>query len=265
MRKALIVLSTLLAAAAASAAQFSDFYVIPVAAHAPGANGTTWRTDVAIQNIQTVPINVDMELIETGEGLTNNINPVGTTTTVPPGASVILPDVLNGFRGLASSTGALLVGADKAFAITSRTYNQTANGTLGQTVSASGDVAANGSDDGSTLYIPGLVQNANFRTNLGVVMSAAASPMAVTVTVNGGTRMFIVPAGVTEHVQFPVTSVSPSSFDASGAVVRITDGTGTVVAYGSVVDNRTGDASFISGGMAAAGAVAPLSLLLHRQ
>jgi len=260
MKKILPILLTFVAAAA-SAAQFSDFYVIPVAAHAPGANGTTWRTDVAIQNFQTTPISVDMELVETGEGLTNNINPVGTTVTVPAGASVLLPDVLNNYRGLASSSGALLVGADKAFAITSRTYNLTPAGTLGQTVSASGDVAT-GND--TPLYIPGLVQNAKFRTNLGLVMSATSQPLNVSVTVNGGTKTFTVQPGVTTHVQFPVSAVSPSNFDAAGAVVMITSGTGTVIAYGSVVDNGTGDASFISGGSAGTSAASPLRALLTR-
>ena len=260
MKNALALLCTLVAAVA-SAAQFSDFYVIPAAAHAPGVNGTTWRTDVAIQNFQTTPININMALVETGEGLTNNVNPVGSPVVVPAGTTVILPDVLNNYRGLASSSGALLVGGDKAFAITSRTYNLTAAGTLGQTVSASGDVA---SDMNTVLYLPGLVQNAKFRTNIGLVMSAGAQALAVSVTVNNGTRTFIVQPGVTTHVQFPATTVSPSSFDAAGGTVMITAGTGTVVAYASVVDDGTGDASFIAGGSTAAGGVSPLRDLMTR-
>jgi hypothetical protein len=258
MRNALVLFCTLIAAGA-SAAQFSDFYVIPVAAHAPGANNTTWRTDVAIQNFQSAPVSVDLALVESGEGLTNNVNPVGTTVVVPAGATVIVPDVLNNYRGLAASSGALLVGGDKAFAITSRTYDLTPNGTLGQTVNASGDVATGGS---SALYLPGLVQNAKFRTNLGLVMSATAQPLNVSVTLNGGTRTFVVQPGVTTHIQFPASSVSSSAFDAGGAVVQITGGTGTVISYASVVDNGTGDASFISGGAAAAGSVQSLRQLL---
>src|SRR5512142_2722692 len=261
MRKLLVILFTF-AAAAASAAQFRDFYVIPVAAHAPGAKGTVWRTDVAIQNIQTTPVTVELALVESGEGLSDNIQPVGSSVTVPAGATVMLADVLNNFRGQASSSGALLVGGDKAFAVTSRTYNQTPAGTLGQTVTAAGDVATDGTDDASTLFIPGIVQNSAFRTNLGLLMSATNKPLTVSVSVNGASRTFTVQPGLTTHIQFPVTSVATAPFDASGAVVKIVDGSGTVVAYGSVVDNGTGDASFISGGTASAGSIQPLKLLL---
>ncbi|HSP34497.1 MAG TPA: hypothetical protein VLU46_09300 [Thermoanaerobaculia bacterium] len=261
MRKLFVILCTFVAAAV-SAAQFRDFYVIPVAAHAPGANNTDWRTDVAIQNIQSTPVAIEMALVESGEALSDNIQPVGTTVTVAAGQTVILRDVLNNYRGRASASGALLVGGDKAFAITSRTYNQTPAGTLGQTVAAFGDVATDGSDDGSTLFIPGLVQNSAFRTNLGLLMSATSKPMTVSVMVNGATRMFTVQPGVTTHIQFPVTSVATAPFDAAGAVVKIVDGSGTVIGYASVVDNGTGDASFISGGTAAAGSVQSLRLLL---
>ncbi|MEO8035248.1 MAG: hypothetical protein ABI837_12510 [Acidobacteriota bacterium] len=252
--------------AVASAAQVTDFYVIPAASHAPGANGTSWRTDMSIQNIQSVPVVIDIAVVESGEGLLDNVFSV-TTVTVPAGGNMTLSDVLNNHRGRAQTTGALLVGGDHAFALTSRTYNATANGTLGQTVSASGDVA---SDDSSTLYIPGLVQNGAFRTNVGLLMSATSAPLTVMLTINGangsalGSRTFTVPAGATTHVQFPVTSTAPAPFDAGGAVVTVTGGIGTVIAYASVVDNFTGDASFISGGSAGPGGTSSLRQLLTR-
>jgi hypothetical protein len=276
MRKTFFLALCTFIAIGAPAAQFHDFYVIPVAAHSAGANGTSWRTDVSIQNIQSTPVTVEFAIVESGEGLLDNTFPVAvdasgaSTVTVPAGGSVTITDVLKNHRGRAETTGALLAGGDKAFAVTSRTYNATANGTLGQTVSAAGDVASDGSTAASTLFIPGLVQNASFRTNLGLVMSAAAVPLTVTVTINGasgsalGTRTFSVAAGVTTHVQFPATSVAAAPFDTAGAIVRIAGGTGTVVSYASVVDNGTGDASFISGGAANAGDVSPLLAALKR-
>jgi hypothetical protein len=276
MRKTFFFALCTLIAIGASAAQFHDFYVIPVAAHAPGANGTSWRTDVSIQNIQSTPVTVEFAIVESGEGILDNTFAVAvdasgaSTVTVPAGGSMTLIDLLKNHRGRAETTGALLVGGDKAFAVTSRTYNATANGTLGQTVSAAGDIASDGSDAASTLFIPGLAQNASFRTNLGLVMSAAAMPLTVTVTINGasgstlGTRTFNVAAGLTTHVQFPATSVAAAPFDTAGAVVRIIDGSGTVVSYASVVDNASGDASFISGGTANAGDVSPLLSVLKR-
>jgi hypothetical protein len=277
MRKILFAFFVASIALGASAAQFSNFYVIPVAAHVTGANGTSWRTDLSIQNIQDSPVTVEIAVVESGEGLLDNVFPVAvgpdnaSSITVAAGGSVTLRDVLQNHRGRSETSGALLVGGDKAFAITSRTYDVTSSGgTFGHTVAAATDIASTAGADDATLFIPGIVQNAAFRTNLGLLMAAGAEPMTVTVRVNGadggaiGTRSFTVTPGVTTHVQFGAPTVAPSAFDAGGAIVRITGGTGTVVAYAAVVDNLTGDASFISGGTAGAGAASPLRTLLAR-
>ena len=131
--------------------------------------------------------------------------------------------------------------------------------------------SSDGSGSSSTLYLPGLVQNSGYRTNIGLLMSASPAPLTVSVAIDDGdggtlgTRSFTVQPGVTSHVQFPATSVASATFDAAGAVVRITGGTGTVIAYSSVVDNATGDASYVGGGTAASGAVASMKLLMLRQ
>lgn len=275
MRNTLLITLSLLISAAASAAQFRDFYVIPVAAHAAGANGTSWRTDVSLFNIQPDPVTVTFAVVESGEGLLDNVFPVAVGTagassvTVPAGGSMILADVLKDHRGRAETSGALLIEGDKPFAVTSRTYNVTANGTVGQTVAPATDIAAETSDDTSTLFIPGLVSNGSFRTNLGLLMTAS-TPMTVTVLVDGadggslGTRTFNVAPGMSTQVQFPVTSFAPAPFNAAGAIVRITGGAGSLVAYASLVDNRTGDASFIPGGMMASGGGASLRAVLER-
>lgn len=275
MRKLVFVALFIFAAAGAPAAPFSTLYVIPVAAHAPGQNGTVWRTDVSIQNIQADPVTIEFAVIESGEGLSGNVFPVvvatstgGTTVTVPPGGSVTLYDILKAHRGRPSTVGALLLGGDKPFAVTSRTFDQTSNGTLGQAVAAIPDGATDQAGAPSTLYIPGLVQNGAFRTNLGLVMSGSTA-MTVSVTINGangaalGSRTFTVLPGVTNQVQFSALSVAPATFDVAGAVIRISAGQGSVIAYASIVDNQTGDASFISGGTAVAGtATQSLSRLL---
>ena len=266
-----------LVATGAFAAQFHDFYVIPVAAHTEGSDGASWRTDVSIQNIQATPVTIEFAVVESGEGLFDNVAPVAvgpdgaSSVTIPAGASRTLTDVLDHHRGRAATTGALLVGGDQEFAMTSRTYSRTPAGTVGQTVAAASDVAFDGSDRSSTLYLPGLAQNGVFRTNIGMLISATTVPLTVTVTIDGedgsalGSRTFTVQPGATTHVQFSARSVASATFAAAGAVIRISDGSGTVIASASVVDNATGDASFINGGAAAAGAATPLSRLLARQ
>src|SRR5688572_10083439 len=88
----------------------ADFYIVPVAGHVNGLGGSVWRTDLAIHNFQTSPVTIEMSLIETGEGLTDNVFPIevggATSFTVAAGATRVLSDVLAGHRGRTSASGA---------------------------------------------------------------------------------------------------------------------------------------------------------------
>jgi hypothetical protein len=259
-------LSIVFCSAAASAQQaYSDLYVIPIAGHTPGANGTNWMSNLAIQNFQTSPLTVQIVVIESGS-MTDNVYPLATaasngSVTVPAGGSAMLKDLLNDHRGLTSTTGALLVGADRPFALTSRTYSMTPDGdTVGQTVPGAGSFLDNTLSPinlaAAVAYVPGLVQNGEFRTNLGFVAanasgSGGAMTMSVTLRNAGGavtgTRAFSVPAGAILQMQFSARELSAGNFDVAGAEFRITSGSGAVVPYASVIDNRTADAVFVSG------------------
>src|SRR4029079_6415847 len=87
-----VVLCTLIATSAA-ASQVRDFYVIPVVAHTTGQNGTAWRTDASIQNIQSTEITVDMSLVASGEGLLDNVVAL-PSVTIPAGGSTTIADIL---------------------------------------------------------------------------------------------------------------------------------------------------------------------------
>ncbi|MGA8807617.1 MAG: hypothetical protein WB973_07040, partial [Thermoanaerobaculia bacterium] len=98
--------------------------------------------------------------------------------------------------------------------------------------------------------------NAQFRTNIGFVAgngSSSGQPMSVQVTIRNsagsavGTRAFSIPGGAFTHVQFSISSVAPATFDIAGAEVTITQGSGAVVPYASVVDNGSADAVFVLG------------------
>lgn len=262
MRTRLVTaVALLLVCSAAYANHYSDFYVIPVAAHTNGVNGTRWMTDIAIQNFQSTPLAVELALIESGEGSTDNVFPIGDSVTVPANGSVMLSDVLNGHRGLAGVAGAILIGSDRPFAVTSRTFSMTPDGnTIGQTVPPVRDFIDNtfGSTDlaNAVAYVPGIVDNAKFRSNLGAVLGngSLSSDLVVTVTLRGangavaGTRTITVAPGNFTHLQFNARSVLGSApMDIGSAEFRITSGSGAVVPYASVIDNATADAVFISG------------------
>lgn len=269
IRTSIIAMITVWACTSAYAAHYSDLYVIPVVSHTAGQYGTNWMSDVAIQNFAAAPLTVQLIFIASGEGRLDNVTPVITGTvngsvTVPAGASVLLKDVLAGMPGIDSAIGSLILGGDRPFAVTSRAYSMTPDGnTIGQTVPPSANFlnVTEGSTDLSTAvaYIPGLIQNDRFRTNLGLVVANATgfnSVLNVTVTVRNaagttvGTRQITVGPGAVTHLQFPVRSLNgagTASFDIGSAEFRITQGSGSVVPYASVIDNQTADAVFVTG------------------
>ena len=256
----------LVIAAAAHANHYADFYVLPAAAHTTGVNGARWMTDVAIQNFQSTPLTVQLAIIESGEGNSDNVFPISTgaastTATVPAGGSVLLRDILNSHRGLSSVTGAILIGSDRPFAVTSRTFSMTPDGnTIGQTVPPARDFIDNtiGRTDLATAvaYVPGLIDNPSFRTNLGAVIGngSSSADLVVNVTVRSadgttaGTRTITVAPGNFTHLQFDVRSIIGARvMDIGSAEFRITAGNGAVVPYASVIDNQTADAVFVAG------------------
>ena len=258
----LVLLLAAVAAPAAMANHFADLYVIPAAIHSTTANGTTFLSDLGIQNFSGSPLEVSVLFIQSGEGSSENVSALVSKAlpngrvTVPAGGSVILRDILDGFDGPPNPFGALIVSAPRAFAVISRAYSPaTGGGSYGQTVPPVRDFIENQLGDtanaGAVAYVPGLTHNANFRTNFGFVAGAGRTPMTIEVTLkaaNGtplGTRGFVVPANQFLHTQFSSVSVANVNYDAAGAEFRITTGDGAVSPYASVVDNRTNDAVFI--------------------
>ena len=254
----------ILLSAPAYSSHYSDLYVIPVVAHTDGVNGTVWMSDVAIQNFQPTPLTVQLIFIESGEGRTENFfplmnNDLNGSVTVPANGSVLLKDILRNYRGMSAAFGSLIVGADMPFAVTSRAYSMSPAGdTIGQTVRPSANFlnVTEGAISPASAYIPGLIQNGNFRTNLGLVVANATgfdSTLVVAVTLRDasgatvGTRQITVGPGVFTHLQFSARELTNTTFDIGSAEFRIIQGSGSVVPYASVIDNRTADAVFIAG------------------
>ena len=280
MRKPAILIALLLTAAAVSLqaqSVYSDFYVIPAAGHTPGVNGSVWMSDVAVRNISNTPMTLQLVFVEGGEANFDNVFPLvsAASTTgsalVPANGSVLLRDVLNGYRGMSAVTGAILIGADRPFAVTSRSYSMSPSGnTIGQTVLPARDFLDNvgmTTDNTVLAYLPGLISNAQFRTNLGFVAGSSNSgPMTIAVSLRNadgtivGTRRFTIAAGNFTQLQFSASSVAPGQFDIGSAEFQIVSGNGALVPYASVIDNATADAVFVLGQFPGrTGGTAPLS------
>ncbi len=239
---------------------FGDFHVIPVAGRVPGVSGSLWQTDVIIHNFQTTPLTVEIGLVESGLGQPDNFFPVmidgAATVTVPAGATRALTDLLANHRGRTTAFGALLLGGDHPFAVTSRVYNVAPSGaTIGQTVPVTQEFLGAGTQ---AAVIPGLIANTNFRSNIGFVAAAGAgAPLVVEVGLRGasgaslGATTFTIAAGTMSHVQLSSTAITTTPFDLATATIRILSGSGDVTGYASIVDNRSNHAAFVGSGFPA--------------
>lgn len=260
MRKGILLLLLLVTAVAAQADHYADTYVIPIAGHTAGANGTTWMSDIAIRNFRTTPLDVQLIVIESGFDTFNNVFPLDTddvdgTITIAPNSTVLLRDALDDYRGLQNVTGAVVLGASAPFAVTSRVYNN--NMTVGQTVPGVRDFLDNtleNADNNGFAYIPGIISNSRARTNVGFVAGAGpGAPMTIEMTVRAGNgnilgiRNITVNAGTFMQLQVPVSSITTTQFEVGSVDVRVAAGEGVVVPYASIVDNASGAATYIMG------------------
>lgn len=237
MRNAILALS-LLFASATFAAGYSDLYVIPIAGHVHGAHGTNWRSDVVLHNFQLETITVEMALVEG-----STASAIGSAIQLASGETRTITDVLGTQNR--DVIGAIIVGADLPFVVTSRTYNA---GTLGQSVRP---IAIAGAADAinDVAVVTGLAHGDAQRANVGLVVVASHAPFVAEielVSADGhhlGSQLVVLESEGFAHRQFSATSIATG---AASSVVRVLQGDGIVVPYASVIDNRSGAAMFLS-------------------
>ncbi len=228
----------LLSAMAASAA--AETYWVAAVAHTPGVGGSQWRTDAGILNLCDTDAVVEM-LLHTDTGVFRE------TFTIPSGRQQIFPDVVALLAG-GNHTGALELRSNVGVTVTTRTFNQTIDGTYGQAID--GVTAAGGFSAGESVYLQQLKEDTAARTNIGV-LNMGGSTATVTITLfdrlgdEVGSFAVEVEAGRTIQDNRPYRERFGRS-DIVGGYSRITVDVGeSLFPYGSVVDSETGDPTTI--------------------
>jgi hypothetical protein len=215
-------------------------WVVAAAAHAPGASGTNWRTDLRIINPGIAAANATLYLLP--QNSDNSARTQHVAVTVPPLGQLSLTDVVAGKFGFTGSAALLVESTEAALVVTSRTYNEAANGsTYGQFIpGVPSQQALKPNEIGNLIY---LVKSDEYRTNVGFAgTTGARATVAVTLRdATGhllGSRAFDVPP----YGQIQVNDIF-GGVDAAAATVARAEVTTTanVIAYSSVIDNRTGD------------------------
>jgi hypothetical protein len=225
-----------------------DTVVVPAAAHAAGALGTRWRTDLVLTNQGAAEAQVTIALLERGQ---SNPTPQETAYVLDAGESLFVEDSLAtafSFDGAA----ALRITADVGtVAVTSRTYNRLAGAsgrTFGQFLPAltTDDLIVSG-DEGRIIQLahnPSL--DSGTRTNL-ILVNGGGSATEVDIELRTGDGTSL---GSIEHTLRPweysqidlvFEEVTQQTVENGSVVIRPTTSGGRVYAIASAVDNLTGD------------------------
>jgi hypothetical protein len=208
---------------------------ISVASHASGVGGSQWRTDLGILNLGAASANIELRFIQGAAVKTS-------TAFVAPGSQSILVDVV-GQLG-ASGSGALEVRSDQAVKVTSRTYNQSANGTFGQNYRAFR--TSEGLNASTPAWLPQLTENGAYRTNIGVTNTSNDNAgVAVTLFDGAGAQVGtytvnLLPGEWKQENRPFATKAGQTDLSRGFARITVSSGNG-VFAYASVVDNVTSD------------------------
>ncbi len=202
------------------------------------SKGARWRSDAAVLNTTACAGHVTLNL-HTASGVKTLSAPL------PPHAQWLLPDVA-GTMGVTADSGPLEVLADVAVAVTARTYNQVdATHSYGQGYHGDDPLAVLAA--GQTGWLPMLVQDSQYRTNIGITNTGdVRADVTVTLFDAQGTRVWsdtrdYEPAEFYQY-QEPLAAVGGS--DDAYATITVNQGAG-VTAYASVIDQGTNDPTTI--------------------
>jgi len=216
---------------------FAPRKVIAAVAHTPGALGTAWQTDVRLFNRSAATANVTAIFTHSGDEGWNHFAAV--KLSIPPQQVMALDDVVAA-TVRTSGVGQLeFLGDTDSLIVTSRTYTRANGGTYGQFIPA-----ISTSESAAIAYVPRIQATPDFRTNIGFAETAGGSG-TVRVTIFDGAS-----GSVVLQQDLPVLPFGQTQFPATGgalmtAELRVISGDARIVAYSSVIDNRSGDPIYV--------------------
>jgi uncharacterized repeat protein (TIGR01451 family) len=245
--------------------------IIPSVGHLDGIN-SQWRSDVRITNTAAQKISYLLRFTPAG-GDPNSVKQ--TQISIAANDTMALDDIVKNWYGVGAlgdaANGVLEVrplntsgkgtpvpedvNVSFATVASSRTFNQSAGGTLGQYIPAIPFASFVGKVSGDPrngiLSLQQIAQSPAYRTNLGIV-EAAGKPASVLVSVfdAAGKNLLNLPIDLKAGEQQQLNSflAAKNITLADGRVeVKVTGGDGKVTAYASVVDNKTTDPLLVSG------------------
>ncbi|HET7434929.1 MAG TPA: PKD domain-containing protein [Thermoanaerobaculia bacterium] len=219
--------------------------ILPAVGRIPGANGTYWRSDVAFYNPTRDRMVVNARFLNAGA---DNRNASAKSFVLNGGETALVSDILS-MMGLTSGTGALEIfwNGSSGPVVSSRTYTTVATGgTYGQSIDATANFA-------SDVYVPGLRGDASYRSNAGFV-NGSTDTIPVTVRLLAATGQELASTTLSlapkSQLQYSINALFPNVNTTAAGVVTLhaqTSAGAKLFAYGSMVDNGSGDPVFFAG------------------
>ena len=247
MRTCLALVAACLFTAPAAAQFVAPGGSIPVVANNPGVNGTYWRSDVSVLNLNDWDTSIVLVLLpEIRDGGQTFEPRLSESILVPANSQVTMANVLQSEFDLINKKGALSVLSldGSPLVISSRVYTfDPDGGSFGQDVHAI--LVAN------QAWAPGIREDSLFRTNVGVFLPVdplPGQPVVYTLTVHDsdgdvvgqGTLLFN-NAGVQQR---NVQAFGVDHLLDGYIVISCNDPSAAWYGYASVVDQTTGDAVY---------------------
>jgi hypothetical protein len=217
--------------------------IVPAAGTGPGANNSQWQSELTLHTAAPRALTLSIELHQG----TNVLGPV--EVTLQPRQTLSIADIAKTKFGLEGGTGAIVINvADrdaKTLAVTSRTFNVSANGEFGQDIPAINVTDANRAGDVAAIPGPSV---AAYRFNAGVYAVDASKITWSVLRADGtvaATKETTFAAG--QHAQFngAIEFIGAEKQANDTVHARVTEG--KAIFYGSIV-NFNDDPTFVPAG-----------------
>ena len=233
-------------------------FVVPTVTLGKGLFDATFTSNGWVKNVSSASAPLKIYFIPEGKNGTTDPGTLSVETTVKAGTAIALTDVLATYFGLASGNGRLEIRSSVPQALSVRSYVEAVTGNdpakrFGVEIPISAWGAGTALGQGP-LVIPAIAENANSRANL-ILTETSGDQATVEITLYDavGTVVGTLPGQVVLpyskiQIQRIVEMVKPGTTLEVGSIsVRVSAGSGRVIALATVVDNRSNSFSAIEG------------------
>jgi hypothetical protein len=218
-------------------------YQVAGIAHAGGAGGSVWRSNLSVTNRSGATANLTLTYRMAG-------NTVTRTYMLPNNWIKEWEDVAASlFNQGAATSGSIEIISDVPIMVVARTYNQAPDGTFGQGMP--GNPASEAATFGQIAVLPQLKKTSEFRTNVGFMNHGVAACnvrvrlYSETGSQIGSTIDTSVPAMQWKQINDVFGEAGVGQCPIGYATVEVRTAGGLIWTYGSVVDNGTSDPTTI--------------------